>query len=477
MYSVCNTLEGGVAAVGHTNSFTVGLLDMFFLKADSSGVFNRLNCGPQGNIFEQIVNFSNNAYAVTPRVWPINPSQPNNSTLIVNPITIDFCLPIDAGFIADTVICEGDCIDIVDTSFNATTRYWAFQGATPATSNQVNPSNICYLKGGTFTIRQIVANTYATDTAYLNIRVIPKPKISLGKDTILCKGDTLHIKPNTSILYNFKWQDGSSSKTYSAVDSGKYWLTVSEGACQNADTMVLDFITLLPPFDLADTLICKGEILLLDAKNSSAKHFWFNGDTSKIITVTEPGINFVTSRIGGCSVSDTINVDITELISTGLVADTALCIGETITLNTSGFQNLIWQDGSQNTSYTLADTGTYWVEVLQKCGVRDSIHVRYYQSCACYMQFPSGFTPNNDQLNDGFLPKIECDLKHYTLQIYNRWGEKLFETNDPTAPWLGTNAAKRNCENGLYYFRCIYSGIERDIEKPNVIEGIIGLTR
>ena len=125
MYSVCNTLEGGVAAVGHTNSFTVGLLDMFFLKADSSGVFNRLNCGPQGNIFEQIVNFSNNAYAVTPRVWPINRSQPNNSTLIVNPITIDFCLPIDAGFIADTVICEGDCIDIVDTSFNATTRYWA----------------------------------------------------------------------------------------------------------------------------------------------------------------------------------------------------------------------------------------------------------------------------------------------------------------------------------------------------------------
>ena len=58
------------------------------------------------------------------------------------------------------------------------------------------------------------------------------------------------------------------------------------------------------------------------------------------------------------------------------------------------------------------------------------------------MDVPNAFTPNNDGTNDTFLPVSNCDFSEYTFMIFNRWGEKLFETNNPENSWDGNHMGK-----------------------------------
>jgi gliding motility-associated-like protein len=54
---------------------------------------------------------------------------------------------------------------------------------------------------------------------------------------------------------------------------------------------------------------------------------------------------------------------------------------------------------------------------------------------------PDAFTPNGDGLNDVFVPK-GSGISKYSLEIYNRWGEKIFHTTDFNTSWDGTYKGK-----------------------------------
>jgi gliding motility-associated-like protein len=51
----------------------------------------------------------------------------------------------------------------------------------------------------------------------------------------------------------------------------------------------------------------------------------------------------------------------------------------------------------------------------------------------CYMDLPNAFTPNKDGVNDYFFPRqmLAAGLEQFRLQIFNRWGQLLFETSSP----------------------------------------------
>ncbi len=52
---------------------------------------------------------------------------------------------------------------------------------------------------------------------------------------------------------------------------------------------------------------------------------------------------------------------------------------------------------------------------------------------------PSGFTPDNDGINDAFLPSVAPleQVEDYRLEVFNRWGECVFVTTDPEQGWMG----------------------------------------
>ena len=56
----------------------------------------------------------------------------------------------------------------------------------------------------------------------------------------------------------------------------------------------------------------------------------------------------------------------------------------------------------------------------------------------CFQVYiPTAFTPNEDGLNDSFKPITSQNVTDYFFQIYNRWGEVVFESNDKDAGWNG----------------------------------------
>jgi gliding motility-associated-like protein len=94
----------------------------------------------------------------------------------------------------------------------------------------------------------------------------------------------------------------------------------------------------------------------------------------------------------------------------------------------------------QNPSFTFPDTGLMKVRLIvtHPEGCKDSL-IRYLDirpEIRWYM--PNAFTPNGDGQNDGFLGKgFLFGSTDFNFSIWNRWGEMVFETNDPTEEWNG----------------------------------------
>ncbi len=73
--------------------------------------------------------------------------------------------------------------------------------------------------------------------------------------------------------------------------------------------------------------------------------------------------------------------------------------------------------------------------------------------------YPNTFSPNGDNLNDGFIPHGRAldDIAFYRLEIYDRWGRLLFTTNDPFAPWFGIDKNGNDVGAGMYIWTVEYT--------------------
>lgn len=57
--------------------------------------------------------------------------------------------------------------------------------------------------------------------------------------------------------------------------------------------------------------------------------------------------------------------------------------------------------------------------------------------CNCNVYIPNAFSPNGDDLNESFGPIAFCDLEQLELSVYNRWGELVYQTSNPSDKWDG----------------------------------------
>ncbi len=98
--------------------------------------------------------------------------------------------------------------------------------------------------------------------------------------------------------------------------------------------------------------------------------------------------------------------------------------------------------------------GCYAVTATDKAGNENELQRVCVDMCLQY-ELPNVFTPDGDGINDLFIPIQNRDVEKIDLKIYNRWGDLIFETNDPKIKWDGTN--KNNGKivtEGVYYYHC-----------------------
>jgi len=100
------------------------------------------------------------------------------------------------------------------------------------------------------------------------------------------------------------------------------------------------------------------------------------------------------------------------------------------------------------------------------------------ETCPSY-ELPNTFTPNADGANDLFVPIRNRFISSVKFKAYNRWGNLVFETNDPQINWDGTNLSGEEMDESVYYYTCElfeseFQGLD---QRTDVLEGFIHLIR
>lgn len=87
---------------------------------------------------------------------------------------------------------------------------------------------------------------------------------------------------------------------------------------------------------------------------------------------------------------------------------------------------------------------------------------------------PTAFSPNNDGMNDVWMPSA-LGVTAYRCEVFNRWGELIWSTDDPHIPWLGqVGDGAHYAPDGLYHFRIWF---EDQLRMPEERTGLIHLIR
>ena len=307
---------------------------------------------------------------------------------------------------------------------------------------------------GSYWVEVTTANCSATDT--IEVTVIPLPIIDLGNDTTICQGETVMLDATTANA-TYLWQDNSTDPTFQVTQQGSYWVEVTTIICSATDTINVT-VHPLSIIDLGnDTTICQGETVMLDATTPNATYLWQDHSTDPTFQVTQQGSYWVKVTTANCSATDTIEVAVNPLPIIDLGSDTTICHGQTVMLDaTTTNATYLWQDNSTNPTIQVTQQGSYWVEVTTaNCSVTDNIVITE-EDCEIILELPNVFSPNNDGINDVFMPITNQGIASMKTIIYNRWGNKLFETDHLLIEWDGQDAS-----DGTYFWMINYVGINR----------------
>ncbi len=138
-----------------------------------------------------------------------------------------------------------------------------------------------------------------------------------------------------------------------------------------------------------------------------------------------------------------------------LGADTTLCKYEMLTLDATFWNSTYeWSNKEFTPVIQVHKPGTYRVVVSNLCGKDTSAIQIQYKDHNCRLFLPTAFSPNKDGINEYYRPVVS-DISGYTLKIFNRWGELLYEGNQDDKGWDGTFRGQV-CMPGVYLAQVHY---------------------
>lgn len=290
-------------------------------------------------------------------------------------------------------------------------------------------------------------------------------------DRKICPGESVELNGLTVPGATYSWTSippgftsSAAQPTVSPAQTTTYFVTATLGNCTLTDSLTITaYNAILSP--VADTTVCPGRAVLIAAPSSIAggSYFWMYNNTvgnpaSFYDMPTMSTTYFLTYTYGdGCVLKEEINVTVPPVFSVDIKASPnqdTVNIGEIMTLsalitpsqNLSGFQYQWLENGTEivgtnatlDLTFSTNDTAVYYRLVVTSPSGCTQAAVYKIIIILPEVTAPNAFTPDGDGVNDDFgliVQKGKATVDR--MKIYNRWGEKVFESTDPKARWNG----------------------------------------
>jgi gliding motility-associated-like protein len=277
---------------------------------------------------------------------------------------------------------------------------------------------------------------------------------------VICQYDCVNYE-DLSINKPSSWQwtfqggtPGSSTlenpKNICYADTGTFMVKLVVANTIGSDTIIKQvYIHVLPGVEKrnyivsSNTILCPEDTLHLEMNASGLKYEWNNGSSDSVYVISQAGIYWadLINRYD-CIYRDSIVIKSQTIPVVDLGQDGFFCEGHATVLNAYFNEaSYYWQDGSSDPQLTVTKAGKYWVHVSDYCGnASDTINL-----IEPVIFIPNLITPNGDGKNDSLV--IETNIPDLSLEIYNRWGDKIFSDVQYKNEWTANNT-----NDGVYYY-------------------------
>jgi gliding motility-associated-like protein len=308
---------------------------------------------------------------------------------------------------------------------------------------------------------------------------------NLGNDLNLCAGETATLNTGYPTTYTITWSTNEHTPSIEVSSAGTYHVSVlSPQGCQSEDEVEVTYHE-YPVFDMgSDHEKCDGEIDTLRVPLDGYQYFWHETSTfGQFIVTNQTGTYHVTVSNGFCSSDDSIHTEFFPLPRRPFANDTTLCFDDYPTGLVLNARNegstWVWQDETEGPTYYATEPGMYAVDITTEHGCSRGFSIEITSLCAGAIYIPNAFTPDGDGINESW--KIEGEnVSDFSLRIWNKWGELIYESKDMDIPWSGQrNEGNHYVETDSYMYRIDYTLIDDNGEKSDLktINGNVLLIR
>jgi gliding motility-associated-like protein len=324
--------------------------------------------------------------------------------------------------------------------------------------------------------------------------------------TLTLKDNTGNVMNWQSSLDNTSWNDLTPANTSTTYKTGPvnrtmyYRSRVKSGVCpaELSDVATIRFFNVPMPearIDPAFSDICYGKSAVLNATiTTGTSYVWSNnvplspggGGTVPAVpySITTTASPLRTADVvlsvtnAGCpnASKDTFHIHVTDPIIVHAGNDTAVVINQPLQFNASAndpsANSWSWDPSTALNSANISNpvavynagapaaiTYVVTAQTLAGCTGTDTVTVKIFKTGADIFM-PSAFTPNSDGKNDVIRPVMAGVAQLLFFRVYNRWGQLVFNTNQPNKGWDGLiGGARQSSQTFVYMIQAVdYTG-------------------
>jgi gliding motility-associated-like protein len=387
--------------------------------------------------------------------------------------------PLGVAAIKPTATAPAYCPNVTATALTATGSnllwYNAATGGVGSSTAPV-PSTTA---GSSWWVSQTPAGSCESQRLEIDVTIKPAATAPTATSPTYCGNATATAltATGTNLLWYTIATGGTGTPTAptpSTVANSNYWVSQTPaGSCESIRTPVTVTITPNPTADFTWTDACIGKPVVINVVATSAMQDQYTWDFDNAASETGAGpgpytvsygktgnytVTLTTFR-GTCQNQVQHSVAVNALPVVDIAPVTTTCAGSSVSLLASGASTWQWSPATDLSDPSIGDP----IALLQNdigytvtgtdangCTATASITVKISPGCLGYY-FPSAFSPNGDGANDVFRVRTADDPKSFSMLVFNRFGQKVFESANVGVGWNGTFAGNP-APMGAYVF-------------------------